>query len=167
MRPPKEEPAGMGSEIERKYLVTGDGWRNAGPGVRYVQGYLSREAERVVRIRRAGDKAYITIKGETRGVTRAEYEYPIPLDDADELLTLCVRPLIDKRRTVVEYGGRKWEVDEFHGDNAGLVMAEVELPGEDEKIELPPWVGREVSDDPRYYNSNLSKHPYREWSGEP
>ncbi len=154
----------MPQEIERKYLVTGEGWRRTGQGVKYAQGYLSRVAERIVRVRIAGEGAVITIKGITCGVSRAEYEYAIPLSDARDLLDLCERPIIEKTRTTIEFGGRPWEVDEFHGENAGLIIAEVELANEHDEVQLPPWIGAEVSGDPRYYNSNLSQHPYREWA---
>jgi len=153
----------MGDEIERKFLVTGDAWREGVRGTRYTQGYLSRESERIVRVRRAGEKAFVTIKGEVRGISRKEFEYPVPLADAEEMLKLCVGSVIDKTRTVVEYHGKRWEVDEFHGDNEGLIVAELELKSEDEAFDLPPWVGQEVSDDARYFNSNLSEHPFKEW----
>ncbi len=153
----------MADEIERKYLVTGDAWREGARGVRYTQGYISRDADRIVRIRRAGEKAFITIKGGVQGITRKEYEYSIPMADAEEMLKLCVGGVIDKTRTVVEYHGKHWEVDEFHGDNAGLIVAELELNREDEAFDLPPWIGADVSDDPRYFNSNLSEHPYKDW----
>jgi CYTH domain-containing protein len=153
----------MADEIERKYLVIGDDWRGGSVGVRCVQGYLSRDPERIVRIRRAGEQAFVTIKGITRGVTRKEFEYEIPTADAEEMLKLCAGPLIEKTRTVVEYKGRHWEVDEFHGENTGLILAEIELPRENEPLDLPPWAGREVSDDARYYNARLSEHPFSEW----
>lgn len=156
----------MAEEIERKFLVTGDGWRAGARGVPYVQGYLSRVPERIVRIRRAGDHAYITIKGVSRGVTRKEFEYNIPVSDAEELLKLCDGPLVEKTRSVVSHAGKKWEVDEFHGENAGLILAEIELSAEDEIFDLPDWVGKEVSDDSRYYNSSLSEHPFRDWGSE-
>jgi len=153
----------MPDEIERKFLVVGDAWRAGAVGTRYVQGYLSRDPERTVRVRRAGDKAFLTIKGISRGISRPEFEYAIPVAHAEELLNLCIRPLIEKTRTVVEYGGKRWEVDEFAGDNAGLVIAEIELKSEDELLDLPPWAGTDVSDDPRYYNSNLSERPFTTW----
>lgn len=150
----------MPDEIERKFLVIGDEWKTA-PHKPYTQGYLSRQP--TVRVRRTGDKAFITIKGETQGVTRKEFEYAIPTGDAEELFKLCIGPLIEKTRFVVEHGGKKWEVDEFHGDNAGLVVAEIELKSEDEAFEKPQWLGREVSDDARYCNASLSERPFKDW----
>jgi adenylate cyclase len=154
----------MPLEIERKFLVTGDGWRRPGGGVRYRQGYLSTEPGRSVRVRSGAGKAFLTIKGLTVNSTRPEYEYPIPPPDAEELLdTLCLKPLIEKTRYIVEHAGLRWEVDEFGGVNAGLVIAEVELASPDQRIELPYWVGAEVTDDPRYYNASLIAHPYAMW----
>jgi adenylate cyclase len=156
----------MGQEIERKYLVTGDTWRSQGRGIRYRQGYLSTDKERTVRVRTVGDKGFLTIKGASRGIARAEFEYEIPLDDADAMLNgLCQRPLIEKDRYRIPFGDRVWEVDEFFGDNAGLIMAEVELESEEQVLERPAWIGREVSDDPRYFNANLIANPYRNWGG--
>lgn len=153
----------MGREIERKFLIEGDGWRT-GPGMRLRQGYLSTAKERTVRVRTAGDKATLTIKGVAQRATRDEYEYGIPLSDAEEMLdNLCERPLIDKHRYRIECGGLIWEVDEFLGDNDGLVLAEVELESEDQSFEMPSWIGKEVTEDPRYFNANLVRHPYREW----
>jgi adenylate cyclase len=153
----------MGNEIERKFLVSGDGWRGGSPGCPYTQGYLSRDPERVVRVRQAGKRAYITIKGISQGTTRAEFEYPISLSDAEALMKLCLRPLIEKVRHVVEYHGKRWEVDEFHDENEGLILAEVELSREDEPVDLPPWIGQEVSRDARYFNANLVEHPFTRW----
>lgn len=153
----------MAIEIERKFCVVGDGWKSV-PGVPYSQGYLSRAKERTVRVRIAGDAAFLTIKGTTRGATRSEFEYPIPLDDARALLALCDGPLIEKTRYTLAVQGTVWEVDEFKGDNAGLVVAEVELQSEDQPISRPPWLGREVTHDPRYFNANLSVQPYCRWS---
>jgi adenylate cyclase len=153
----------MGNEIERKFLVSGDGWRGGSPGCPYTQGYLSRDPERVVRVRQAGKRAYITIKGISQGTTRAEFEYPISLSDAEALMKLCLRPLIEKVRHVVEYHGKRWEVDEFHGENEGLILAEVELSREDEPVDLPPWIGQEVSRDARYFNANLVENPFTRW----
>ncbi len=154
----------MGTEIERKFLVTDDSWRQIAKGVRYVQGYLSRDRERTVRIRTAGGKGYVTIKGASRGIARSEYEYDIPHDDARRILAeLCDRPLIEKVRYRIPYGGLVWEVDDFAGENKGLIVAEVELEREDQTIRKPPWVGKEVSNDPRYGNSNLVENPFAQW----
>jgi CYTH domain-containing protein len=153
----------MGIEIERKFLVVGDAWRDLGTASEFRQGYLSTAKERTVRVRVAGGEGTLTIKGITVGATRAEFEYPIPLEDAAALLDLCERPIIEKTRYVIETGGLTWEVDEFAGDNVGLVVAEVELADEGQEFVLPDWVGDEVTDDPRYFNANLIAHPYREW----
>lgn len=155
----------MPVEIERKFLVAGSEWKTA-TGTLYRQGYLSRNAGRTVRIRVAGEKAFLTIKGITQGISRAEFEYEIPLADAEELLKLCDGPLIEKTRHLVVEAGTTWEVDEFHGDNAGLVVAEVELDSEEETFARPDWLGREVTGDHRYSNSQLSVCPYREWRDE-
>ena len=145
----------MGREVERKFLVRGDAWRS-GKAVLYRQGYLTTDKHRTVHVRIAGTQAYLTVKGITAGRTRREYEFDIPLRDANEMLdTLCLSPVIEKRRTRIEYDGLVWEVDEFLGANRGLVIAEVELTSEDQPVNKPPWVGAEVSDDPRYYNANL------------
>lgn len=152
----------MATEIERKFLVTGSAWRTS-DGQRIVQGYLNRDKARTVRVRIAGPQAFLTIKGATVGASRAEFEYPIPLADAEALLGLCDGPLIDKVRHRVALGGLLWEVDEFLGDNAGLVVAEVELVSEDQAVDLPPWVGDEVTHDHRYFNSNLASHPFGRW----
>jgi CYTH domain-containing protein len=155
----------MAVEIERKFLVSGDGWRAHGPGVPYRQGYLSTDPERNVRVRLVRDKGYLTIKGGTVGATRTEYEYEIPAGDAGDMLdNLCKRPLIEKTRCHVEHEGQVWEVDEFSGDNAGLIIAEVELDSEDQTVILPDWVGEAVTGDPRYYNASLITNPYSEWS---
>ncbi|HUT42114.1 MAG TPA: CYTH domain-containing protein [Gammaproteobacteria bacterium] len=154
----------MPLEIERKFLVDAAAWHRPATGTHYRQGYLSTEPACSVRVRLAGEQAWLTIKGETVGITRVEYEYPIPTVDAGELLDhLCKRPLIEKTRYRVEVSGLVWEVDEFHGANAGLVIAEVELANEHQHIELPDWTGREVTGDPRYYNASLVDHPYCDW----
>jgi len=154
----------MGKEIERKFLVRGDGWRALAQPVRCRQGYLSIVPERTVRVRAMGGKGYLTIKGVMTGVTRAEYEYEIPAADAERMLTdLCEKPLIEKSRSRISLGGIDWEVDEFSGDNRGLVLAEVELVSADQVIAKPAWVGAEVSGDPRYFNSNLSQKPFTRW----
>jgi len=153
----------MGREIERKFLVNGDQWRNLAKGVHYRQGYLSSVKERAVRVRTIEDKAFLTIKGKSEGLARAEFEYEIPLEDAIALLELCEQPLIDKQRFKIRVAEHTWEVDEFYGANEGLIMAEVELESEDEDVELPNWIGEEVSHDPHYFNASLIKHPYCEW----
>lgn len=152
----------MGTEIERKFLVIGDEWKQAEP-VYFCQGYLSLDKQRTVRVRIAGDAGALTIKGVTAGATRAEFEYAIPRADAEELIQMCVGPLIEKYRRTIRQGQLLWEVDEFLGDNRGLVVAEVELESENQTFDLPAWVSREVTDDPRYYNSNLSVMPYQRW----
>jgi CYTH domain-containing protein len=154
----------MGSEIERKFLVRSEDWKPGAVGVPYRQGYLCRQAARTVRVRVAGGQAYLTIKGQAQGITRLEYEYPIPLADAQDLLEqLCLKPLIEKTRYRLEFGGRVWEVDEFAGENQGLVVAEVELESPDQPLELPDWVGEEVTHDPRYLNANLVEQPFSRW----
>lgn len=154
----------MATEIERKYLVRNDAWREGTRGILFRQGYLSAEPDRTVRVRLEGDIGKLTIKGKTEGIRRSEYEYQIPLQEATELLnTLCLRPLIEKTRYRVEHAGLIWEIDEFYGANEGLVMAEVELESEETEISLPDWVGQEVSDNPRYYNANLVALPFKNW----
>jgi CYTH domain-containing protein len=153
----------MGTEIERKFLVQGEAWRSS-PATYLCQGYLNRDKQRTVRVRIAGELGYLTIKGQTQGATRSEFEYSIPFADARQMLAMCDGPVVEKRRYVVDVHGLTWEVDEFLGDNAGLIIAEVELESEDQEVELPDWVGLEVTDDPRYYNSNLATHPYKAWS---
>jgi len=153
----------MAAEIERKYLVDVAAWKPAGAGIHFKQGYLNSQKERVVRVRIEGTVARLTIKGVTTGITRAEFEYEIPLEDAVALLDLCEQPLIEKRRHKETFGGKTWEIDVFLGDNAGLVIAEVELTSEDETPALPPWVQEDVSGDARYYNNNLIRHPYKTW----
>ena len=154
----------MGVEIERKFLLAGDAWRSLGEPVLLRQGYLSSTRERVVRVRIEGGHAVLTIKGANVGAARGEWEYPIPLLDAAELLDgLCEQPLIEKYRRRIMYAGMVWEVDEILGANAGLVVAEIELESEDQGFDKPDWVGEEVSDDARYYNANLIRHPYSQW----
>jgi len=152
----------MAIEIERKFLVVGDAWRDA-PAVYFSQGYLSRSKERTVRIRVADEQGFLTIKGATTGASRAEFEYGIPLADARELLALCDGPLIEKYRRKITHEGMVWEVDEFLGENQGLVVAEIELESESQTFTKPAWVGVEVTHDQRYYNSNLSAHPFSQW----
>ena len=154
----------MSTEIERKFLITGDAWRSIGSSTVFRQGYLSTVKERTVRVRAAGDQGLITVKGITIGATRTEFEYPIPLADADAMLDeLCEQPIIEKTRHVVEVDGTTWEIDEFSGVNEGLIVAEVELDSEDQAFTMPEWIGEEVTKDPRYFNANLIAHPYTEW----
>lgn len=155
----------MGREVERKFQVVDDRWRDAVESESVLrQGYLSIDKERTVRIRVSEAEGTLTVKGVTVGATRAEYEYEIPRREAEEMLTnLCLQPIIDKTRHRVRFGGRTWEVDEFTGANEGLVIAEVELDSEGEGVDLPDWVGNEVTGDPRFYNANLVAQPYREW----
>ena len=157
----------MPVEIERKFLVKGDSWRNLATGSFYRQGYISLAPERIVRVRTIENKGFLTIKGVTKGFSRAEYEYEIPLHDANEMLDqLCERPLIEKNRYKIEYKGLVWEVDDFLGDNQGLILAEVELIEENQEIALPGWIGEEVTGDPRYYNASLVKYPFNKWPKE-
>lgn len=158
----------MGVEIERKFLVKDASWREAVThSVRYQQGYLSRSAASAIRVRTDGERAYLNVKSTTDGITRLEFEYPIPLADAEALLArVALRPVIVKTRHYLDFAGRRWEIDVFEAENAGLVVAEVELEAADAPVALPPWAGLEVSSDPRYYNSSLSERPYCEW-GEP
>lgn len=152
----------MAIEIERKFLVLGNGWRTT-DGVLYRQGYLNRDKARTVRVRIAGDHAFLTIKGKTNGISRSEFEYAIPVAEAHELLALCDGTLIEKIRHRIAHDGLIWEVDEFLGDNAGLVVAEVELQTTEQAVTLPDWVSVEVSDDAKYYNSNLFSSPFCTW----
>jgi len=154
----------MAKEIERKFRIKSDAWRSLAVGTRYRQGYLSTAKERTVRVRTVGEKGYLTVKGITVNAARVEYEYEIPVRDADEMLdALCERPLIEKTRYVIEFGGLAWEIDEFEGENQGLIVAEVELHDVEQAIDLPEWVGEEVTGDPRYFNSNLIAHPFSHW----
>jgi adenylate cyclase len=156
-----------GKEIERKFLVRGDGWRKNARGTFCRQGYLVACDDHVVRVRVLGEKAYLTVKGRKAGLSCPEYEYPLPLADAQDMLErICLRPFIEKIRYTLDFSGVFWEIDEFEGENKGLVVAEVELEQEHQAIELPAWVGREVSYDPKYWNVNLIKYPYCRWSPE-
>ncbi len=154
----------MGQEIERKFLVRGEAWRGLAAPTPYRQGYLSTEAARTVRVRTVGDKGYLTVKGLSVGARRSEFEYEIPRADADAMLDeLCERPLVEKTRRKIPFEGLVWEVDEFAGENQGLVVAEVELDDENQEVRLPDWIGEEVTGDPKYFNANLIAHPYRTW----
>jgi adenylate cyclase len=155
----------MAVEIERKYLINKDRWESIqkGKGVNYRQGYLVAEPDKTIRVRISDNSAFLTIKGISKGVSRSEYEYEIPLEDAKELLDRFAKSNVTKVRYKVPYGGRIWEVDEFLEENEGLILAEIELSSEDEVYELPEWVGKEVTDDMRYYNSRLSTRPFKSW----
>jgi adenylate cyclase len=154
----------MGREIERKFLVVGDSWRAGARGRRFSQGYLCGGPPAAVRVRIDGDRAFLNIKQAILGIARDEFEYEIPVADAEAILArLCIGQRIEKTRYIVRYGGLDWEVDEFTGDNLGLIVAEIELDDERQALDLPPWAGEEVSHDVRYYNSSLAVHPYREW----
>lgn len=154
----------MANEIERKFLVVGNEWKALAAGVHYRQGYLSTIKERTVRVRTVGPRGMLAVKGLTRGVTRLEFEYDIPLADANRMLDdLCERPLIEKVRYTLRAGAITWEIDEFTGENDGLIVAEVELSAADQAFARPTWLGDEVSSDPRYFNANLVRHPYSAW----
>ena len=154
----------MATEIERKFLVIGNGYKKNAKSKAYCQGYFSTTLKHTVRVRTVGNKAFITIKGKKTGISRLEFEYKIPFADAKVMLdSLCEKPLIEKVRYVVNHKGMIWEIDEYSGENAGLVVAEIELKSRDQYIIYPPWIGKEVSDDNRYANSNLVKNPYKLW----
>ena len=168
----KPEQVDMGIEIERKYLVKKAKWQAykediSASGSKYSQGYISTVDATTVRLRTIDKQGYLTIKGKTVGHARPEFEYPVPLADAESMLqTLCTKPLIEKVRFKINYGHLIWEVDEFCGDNAGLIIAEVELSSEDQQIELPNWIDKEINDR-RYFNSSLVKYPYNQWTDKP
>ena len=157
----------MGVEIERKFLLIGNGWRTLAEPVLLRQGYLCSDPVRTVRVRIEGEAGVLTIKSKSVGATRGEWEYPIPLQEAQEMLDrLCERPLVEKYRRRIAYAGFTWEVDEFLGENAGLVVAEIELPLEDAVFDKPDWIGQEVTGDKRYYNSSLIRFPYSQWTNQ-
>ena len=155
----------MAEEIERKFLVSNDAWRkDIEQSIPQIQGYLGSVESCSIRIRISGKKASLNIKSATLAISRREYDYEIPTEDAREILDqLCIKPVIEKTRHIVRVGGHTWEIDEFSGDNAGLIVAEIELTTADESFEKPAWAGEEVSDDPRYYNVCLVEHPYKDW----
>jgi adenylate cyclase len=153
----------MGMEIERKFLVKNDAWRALGVPMHYAQGYLIADGERTVRVRVAGANGFLTIKGKSQGISRLEFEYLIPREEALEILQLSVTPMIEKYRTKVLFEGKIWEIDEFEGDNKGLIMAEIELKSENEAFSVPAWIGQEVTGDIRYYNSHLAVNPFKNW----
>ncbi|STR44830.1 CYTH domain-containing protein [Iodobacter fluviatilis] len=153
----------MAIEIERKFLLSNEDWRKeVHQSSRIAQGYLSSDPDRVVRVRLRAEQGFITIKGKTAGIERIEFEYEIPFADAEALLALCPNTL-DKTRHLIDFAGYIWEIDEFHGENAPLIIAELELPASDASYTKPVWADEEVSDDPRYFNSYLSEHPYSSW----
>ena len=164
----------MGIEIERKFLVAGDGWRAAAHAVvPMAQGYINDmgamdrgQQKASVRVRIQGDEAFLNLKSRELGHTRQEFDYPIPVEDARALLALCVGGRIDKTRHYVEHRGHLWEIDEFHGDNAGLVVAEIELGSVDEAFAKPGWLGAEATHAQRYYNLALASRPYSQWRGD-
>lgn len=155
----------MALEIERKFLVTSDAWRAQARSRELLrQGYLESGERSSIRVRTGGDQAWLNIKARRSGMSRLEFEYPIPLADADEILDeLCKGPRVEKYRHEIPVGAHLWEVDEFLGDNQGLIVAEIELSDEAEQFERPAWLGEEVTHDERYYNFNLAKRPYRDW----
>lgn len=153
----------MATEIERKFLVRNERWRNAAKGTLYKQGYLSVEKEHTVRVRISDQKSFLTIKGKNQGASRTEFEYEIPLADAEQLIKMCHQPVIEKKRYRIPCKNFIWEVDEFFGENAGLILAEIELESEDQLFEKPDWIGAEVTADPRYYNASLAQNPFSKW----
>jgi len=155
----------MGKEIERKFLVNSHEFRSKAKGSVIKQGFLNTDPQRVVRIRVRDDHAYLTIKGKSKGMERTEFEYEIPVDDANSMIEeLCLKPVIEKIRYVVVFGNHTWEIDEFRGENEGLVIAEVELKNENEDLILPDWIGKEVTGNHKYYNNNLINNPYKTWN---
>lgn len=156
----------MATEIERKFLLKDSSWKEiANKGTQYTQGYLVGSKTASVRVRIQGERSFINIKSATIGITRQEFEYEVPIDEAKEMLeTLCEKPLIDKIRYLIKVGSHVWEVDVFSGYNEGLVVAEIELQHKDESFKKPDWLGKEVSDDERYYNVCLVKHPFKDWN---
>ena len=154
----------MGIEIERKFLVINDLWKaGADNGTDFKQGYLTKAGSCSVRVRKEGEQANLNIKSAEMGIQRQEFEYPIPADEADELLDLFCPQTVSKRRYEVDFAGKTWEVDVFEQDNQGLIIAEIELSSADETFEHPPWIGNEVSDEARYYNNELARNPYSKW----
>ena len=154
----------MGKEIEKKVLIVNEDWRRLAEGLHYCQGYLSTQKGRTVRVRTIGEKGFLTVKGQTVGETRLEFEYEIPVEDARQMFReLCHKPLIEKKRYKIPFDGFTWEVDEFAGENQGLIFAEIELKYEGQTFSKPLWIGKEVTGDLRYYNANLVNNPYRNW----
>lgn len=150
-------------EIERKFLVLENQFHPSGKGIKIRQGYMCVDPERVVRIRVAGELGFITIKGKMEGITRTEIEFEIPKKEAEKVLEMCLNNVVEKIRYIENYGGNIWEIDVFEKDNAGLLIAEIELESENQLFEIPPWAGEEVTFDKRYYNSWLSGNPFNSW----
>lgn len=154
----------MAIEIERKFLLKNDSWRAGAVGTEICQGY-AQLPNGIFRVRIYGAKAFLTVKGKLDGLARAEFEYEIPINDARAMLeTVCEKPYISKARFLVQFDGKTWEIDEFYAENDGLIIAELELESEEESIKMPDWAGKEVTDDLRYYNSNLIQNPYCNWA---
>lgn len=154
----------MGKEIERKFLVKDETYKTLAEGILYHQGFLNTSKERVVRIRIVGEKGFLTIKGLSEGAKRTEFEYEIPVEDAKTMLEeICEKPIIIKYRYNIQIDDLLWEVDEFKAENEGLVVAEIELHDEFQNFDKPNWLGGEVTEDPKYYNANLIKHPFKSW----
>lgn len=154
----------MGLEIERKFLIKNDNWKSyIKEEVQIKQGYLNSEKERTVRVRIYNDKGVITVKGKNNNLTRKEFEYTIPLDDALQMLQLAEKPIIEKTRYIIYNNKNTWEIDVFDGINKGLIIAEIELESEFQEIDIPDWIGKEVSTDPKYYNASLISNPYNNW----
>ena len=154
----------MAIEIERKFLVNQSPFHLAKKSRHIKQGYIVHDQKQVIRVRKKDRDYFLTIKGSNNGISRLEFEFPIPKNDAEELfLHFCQTAIIDKTRHYIDYKGHTWEVDEFHGDNHGLVIAEIELQSVNEKFNLPEWIGDDVSAENKYYNMNLAKHPFKEW----
>lgn len=153
----------MALEIERRYLIKNTGWHGLAPGVTYRQGYMSVDPARTVRVRVVGEEAWLTIKSQISHAVRYEFEYTIPKADAETMMDTMCPMVVEKQRHRIEHGGFIWEVDEFFGENAGLVLAEIELPSEDTPFELPDWIGDEVTQDSRYTNAYLSTYPFTRW----
>ncbi len=155
----------MAKETERKFLITDTSWLQSEKGIPFRQGYISTsDSKTTVRLRIAGDKGFLTIKGPAENLTRDEFEYEIPLQEAQYMLERYCGNVVEKWRYKIEFGEKTWEVDVFEGENRGLVLAEIELDNADEQFAKPPWLGKEVTGDKRYYNAWLAKYPYREWN---
>lgn len=153
----------MAKEIERKFLIDTEKWNKKGKPVKMEQAYLMIDGHKVVRVRIAGEQAFLTIKGNLSGITRDEFEYEIPVDDAVQMMNLRTGAIVEKTRYIYEFRGKTWEIDVFEGENSGLIVAEIELENENESFEKPEWLLDEVSTDDRYYNFSLSKNPFSKW----